>query len=85
MIARISDLFGIVTLLVSTTGQADIWYCMTDSDCERGYVCMQGACVRSDDPPSDPPPAPEPRECRSHQDCEPHGFCEDGVCIEPRL
>jgi len=47
--------------------------CLWDSDCDEGYVCVDGFCEEESDP--------EP-ECVSDVDCSEGEVCVDGFCVE---
>jgi len=48
--------------------------CSTDEDCEKGYICMDGYCVSTENPDTDP------ELCTQDLDCPENYICTEGVC-----
>lgn len=48
--------------------------CSTDEDCEMGFVCMDGFCVSTENPDTDP------EICTQDSDCPEDYICTEGVC-----
>ena len=59
--------------------------CLTDGDCDQGWVCRgasgttRGYCVA----PREATPTPNPGACRMNTDCQGGATCIDGVCARP--